>query len=272
MTPEEPPPFLVDPAANKPANKTRRAGTWATITLAAAKILSSFKFALIFLKTGGSMLLMMWLYAQIWGWPFAAGFVLLIFVHECGHLIVARAFGLKVGAPIFIPFMGAYIALKQAPRDAWMEACVGIGGPLFGTLGAATCWGIYFTTGNPLFRAIAYSGFFLNLFNLTPITPLDGGRIAAAVSPWLWLVGLAVMGAMMIYHFNLLLLVIVALSVPRIFRLLRGREASPAYFAVAPGRRWTMAVLYFGLAGFLATGMELTKLEPRSPAPIQGTL
>ena len=81
----------------------------------------------VILKTGGTMLLTIWVYGMIWGVWFAVGFVLLIFVHECGHLLAAKRLGLKVGAPVFIPFMGALIALKEAPRNAWMEACVGIG-------------------------------------------------------------------------------------------------------------------------------------------------
>ena len=101
-----------------------------------AKFLAKVKFILpVLLKSGGTMLLMVWVYMQLWGWQFAVGFVLLLLVHETGHLIVAKKFGLKVGAPVFIPFMGAFIALKEAPRNAWMEACVGIGGPLLGKLG-----------------------------------------------------------------------------------------------------------------------------------------
>jgi Zn-dependent protease len=92
-------------------------------------VLPLLKFLPILLKSGGTMLLMIWVYTQIWGWQFALGFVLLLLVHETGHLLVAKKFGLKVGAPVFIPFMGAFIALKEAPRNAWMEACVGIGGP-----------------------------------------------------------------------------------------------------------------------------------------------
>src|SRR5438876_10484066 len=102
-------------------------------------ILPALKFLPILLKSGGTMLLMIWIYTAMWGWKFGVGFVLLLFVHECGHLIVAKKFGLKVGAPVFIPFMGAFIALKEAPRNAWMEACVGIGGPMLGTLGALAC-------------------------------------------------------------------------------------------------------------------------------------
>ena len=109
-----------------------------------AKFFAKLKFAVIpllkflplLLKSGGTMLLMIWVYTQLWGWKFAVGFAFLLLVHECGHLVVAKKFGLKVGAPIFIPFMGAFIALKEAPRNAWMEACVGIGGPILGTIGA----------------------------------------------------------------------------------------------------------------------------------------
>src|SRR5436190_16798052 len=159
------------------------------------------KFFPVLLKTGGTMFLTIWIYAQTWGWWYAVGFVLLIFVHECGHLVAARMLGLKVGAPVFIPFMGAFIALKDAPKNAWIEAQVGIGGPLLGALGSFVCYGIFMVTGAEIFRALAYVGFFLNLFNLAPIGFLDGGRIATAISPWLWLIGAAVMGAMLVLHF-----------------------------------------------------------------------
>src|SRR6202162_4033267 len=100
-------------------------------------LLPLLKFLPILLKSGGTMLLMIWVYTQIWGWQFALGFVLLLLVHESGHLLVAKKFGLKVGAPVFIPFMGAFIALKEAPRNAWIEACVGIGGAELGRSGGA---------------------------------------------------------------------------------------------------------------------------------------
>src|SRR5262249_43860936 len=126
------------------------------------------KFLPILLKSGGTMLLMIWVYTQIWGWQFALGFVLLLLVHETGHLLVAKKFGLKVGAPVFIPFMGAFIALKEAPRNAWMEACVGIGGPMLGSLGAFVCnvLGEFFAA--PLFFSLASFWFFFYLFYLSP--------------------------------------------------------------------------------------------------------
>jgi Zn-dependent protease len=219
-------------------------------------VLPVLKFLPLILKTGGTMILSLWVYAQMWGWKFAAGFVLLIFIHECGHLIVAKKFGLKVSAPMFIPFLGAFIALKEAPRDAWMEACVGIGGPLLGTLGTAVCYALFWPTENPLFLAVAYSGSFLNLFNLVPIGQLDGGRVATALSPWLWVVGLAIAVAMLFHHLNFLLVLIVIMSLPQVFSLFRKRSAvEKRYFEVAPARRVVMAVLYFGLVATLVAGM-----------------
>ena len=228
-------------------------------------IIPILKFLPLLLKTGGTMLLSIWAYGLAWGWMFALGFVLLIFVHECGHLLVARLFGLKVGAPVFIPFMGALIALKEAPKDAWMEAWVGIGGPLLGAAGAVACEILFLLTGNPLFRGLAYSGFFLNLFNLAPIGFLDGGRIVTALSPWLWLVGAAVMVAFLVVHPNFLVGLILIVSLPRLWSLFRTKtDEERRYFEVTPGRRLIMAGMYFGLIGFLLMGMVTTHILPAS--------
>jgi Zn-dependent protease len=217
------------------------------------------KFLPLLLKTGGTMLLSLGGYALLWGWRFALGLVLLIFVHECGHLIVARIFGLKVGAPVFLPFMGAIIALKEAPKDAWMEAWVGIGGPLLGTVGAVICLGLYMPTCNSLFLALAYTGFFMNLFNLAPIGFLDGGRIVTALSPWMWLIGAVVMVAFMVLHPNIVVGLILIFSIPRLVSLFREKsEEERRYYEVSPGRRVIMAGMYFGLMAFLLFGMVFT--------------
>ena len=221
------------------------------------------KFIPAILKTGGSMVVTIGVYAMAWGVWFAVGFVLLILVHECGHLVAARRVGLNVGAPVFIPFMGAFIALKEAPRDAWIESQVAIGGPLLGTLGAVACDGLYLVTGNPLFRALAYTGFLLNLFNLAPIGFLDGGRIVTALSPWLWLVGLAVGGVLLAIQFNFLLLVIVLMALPRVFSLFRKKsDEERRYFEVTPARRWVMGAMYFTLIAFLVLAMSATQIDP----------
>jgi Zn-dependent protease len=169
--------------------------------------------------------------------------------------------------------MGAMIALKEAPRDAWMEAWVGIGGPIFGTLGALLCLGIFFATGSPLYLALSYSGFFLNLFNLAPIPPLDGGRIVGAISPWLWIAGVVLLAGFLCFqlfyafgHFNFLVLLIVIIGIPRVWRTLSNRQVRDApYFELSASRRWTIAVLYFGLAALLAVGMYETRFDARAP-------
>jgi len=207
------------------------------------------------------MFLSIWFYALTWGVWFAVGFVLLIFIHECGHLIAAKRIGLKVGAPVFIPFMGALIALKEAPRNAWIEAQVGIGGPLLGAAAAGACELIFQATGRPLFRALAYVGFFLNLFNLAPVGFLDGGRIVTALSPWLWVIGFAVIAVMTFTHPNFLLVLILIFSLPRLFFLFRRKsEQEKRYFEVTPAQRWVMGVLYFGLIALLVLGMELSHI------------
>ncbi|MDB6112213.1 MAG: site-2 protease family protein [Pedosphaera sp.] len=228
-----------------------------------ALLIPVLKFFPLILKTGGTMLLSIWVYAQLYTWWFALGFVLLIFVHECGHLLAAKRIGLKVGAPVFIPFMGAFIALKEAPRNAWIEAQVGIGGPLMGTLGACACYGIFLLTGNPLFNGLAHVGFFLNLFNLAPIGFLDGGRIVTALSPWLWLVGTVIIGLLLFAHFNFLLLFIFLFSLPRLFSLFRRKSADEArYFEVTSDQRWIIGGLYFGLIALLVLGMMATGSHP----------
>lgn len=217
------------------------------------------KFFPILLKTGGSMILAVGAYALFWGWWFALGFVLLILVHECGHLIAAKRFGLKVGAPVFIPFMGAFIALKEAPRNAWIEAWVGIGGPLLGTFGAGMCVALGLATGNRLFDALAYVGFFLNLFNLTPVGFLDGGRIVTALSPKLWVVGLVILGAMLFQSMNPILVLLLVLSLPRVFSLFRAKtDEEKRFFEVTPQQRAVMGTLYFSLIGVLVFGMHVT--------------
>jgi Zn-dependent protease len=211
------------------------------------------------------MFLSIGVYAMMWGVWFAAGFVLLILVHECGHLFAAKRLGLKVGAPVFIPFMGAVIALKEAPRNAWIEAQVGIGGPMLGTVGAGACQLIHLATGNQMFGALAYTGFFLNLFNLMPVGFLDGGRIVTALSPWMWLIGFAILAAMTVMHPNFLLILILITSLPRLFSLFRSKsDEERRYFEITPEQRWMMATLYFGLIALLVIGMHISHIPRES--------
>jgi Zn-dependent protease len=119
-------------------------------------------------------------YALIWGWRFAVGFVLLILVHEMGHFLEARRQGLRPALPVFVPFLGAYVAIKDAPHDPWRNGLISIAGPVLGGLGAVACLVAGNANDSDLLRALAYSGFLLNLFNLIPIFPLDGGFIGSS--------------------------------------------------------------------------------------------
>jgi Zn-dependent protease len=283
--PGQPPPVLPPasfPAAPAPAEWgeptfwsriKKLLGPFAVVGVLIVKFFAKVKFLLlpilkylpVLLKTGGSMILTIGVYAMVFGLWFAVGFVLLIFVHETGHLLAAKRIGLKVGAPVFIPFMGAFIALKEAPPNAWVEAQVGIGGPLLGTIGAAACEGIYQMTGNVMFRALAHTGFFLNLFNLMPVGFLDGGRIVTALSPWLWIVGFIGMGILTFFHPNFILILILIASLPRLFSLFRSKTPEEQrYFEVTPAQRLIMTVMYFGLIAFLVLGMVATHIPRES--------
>lgn len=239
-----------------------------------AKFFGSIKFALlplikflpVILKSGGSMILMIGVYTMMFGWQYALGFVLLLLVHESGHLIAAKYYGLNVGAPVFIPFMGAFIALREAPRNAWIEAVVGIGGPVAGTIGALVCHAIYPYVGHPVWLAIAYSGYFLNLFNLMPVGTLDGGRIVNAITPWLLLPGLAILVWFMLEHGpNFLLILILITALPRVWKLFWSRTPEEhLYHDLPASQRLTMGVCYFGLAAFLFYQMQNTIEELQS--------
>lgn len=144
-------------------------------------------------KIGGtiwSMFLMIGTYALIYPWQFAVGLVLMIFIHEMGHVLAAKHKGLPVSAPAFIPFVGAFITMKKTPQDAATEAYIAYGGPLLGSIGAFLCLWLGRSLEMPVLILVAWVGFFLNLINLLPIHPLDGGRIVTAISRWLWVVGL----------------------------------------------------------------------------------
>ena len=219
-------------------------------------ILPILKFFPVLLKTGGTMLFSIWAYSLFWGWKFAVGFVILILLHEFGHLIAARLFRLKVGLPVFIPFMGALIALKEAPRHAWVEFWIAAGGPIFGGLASLGCHCIYFATGNEFFSALAYTGYFLNLFNLMPTGFLDGGRMVTALSPWLWLVGILIAGAFAVYRPSFIIFLILLFSLPRLFSLFRKKtKEEQRYYEVTPFQRGVAALVYFGLILALGVGM-----------------
>jgi Zn-dependent protease len=217
-------------------------------------LFAAFKFSKV-LTTGGTMLISVFAYALIYGWRYAAGFVGLIFVHEMGHYLAARQRGLAVGVPTFIPFVGAWIQLKELPHDVETEAYVAIAGPVAGTVGALVCYFGARGSGSELLLALAYAGCFLNLFNLIPISPLDGGRITAIVSPRVWLLGVPILLALFFYRPSPLLVMIAILAAPQLLKAWRYDPAAPenlAYYGVPAQVRIGYGLCYLGLAGFLA--------------------
>jgi Zn-dependent protease len=244
------------PASGKAAGLRR----WGPIGVLLLFVLSKSKWLVMVLKVAKlqtllTMLLAVWVYAQIWGLSFAAGFVLLIFIHECGHALMMRRLGIPAGAPVFIPFVGAVIAMKGRPRDAHAEALIGLGGPLLGTAGALFCLVLGWSLQSGFWYALAYTGFMLNLFNMIPISPLDGGRIVGVLSRWLWVAGFAVGGVVWYQIRSPLLLLILAIGLFSFFR--SWKNPDPDYYKVPARNRVGVGVAYFGALCLMAMGMWL---------------
>ena len=217
-------------------------------------LLTAGKFGKVLL-TGGTMLLSVFAYALLYGWRYAAGFVALIFVHEMGHFLAARQRGLDVGAPTFIPFVGAWIQLKQLPHDVETEAYVGLAGPLVGTIGALACYFAARAYDSGLLLALSYAGFFLNLFNLIPLSPFDGGRVTAIISPRMWLLGVPILLALFAVRPSPILVMMAVLAVPQVLKAWHFDPSAPenrAYYAVTSEQRLMYGAMYVGLAAFLA--------------------
>jgi Zn-dependent protease len=211
------------------------------------------------LLTLGTALASVVLYSLVFGWWFAVGFVLLLFVHEMGHVIQLRREGIRATAPVFIPFLGAVVGMKQMPKDALAEARVGLAGPILGTAGAAVCFVIAEATGSSMLRALAYVGFLINLINLVPLTPFDGGRAMAAMAPAMWFVGLGVMVFLfLLTHITFLLIFVLFGGYDTYRRWKLRKTGSPqqaAYYRVAPRTRLLVGLVYVGLTAVVALGM-----------------
>ncbi len=220
-------------------------------------LLSGFKYLKFgkLLATGGTMLLSVAAYAFIFGWRYAAGFVLLLLMHEMGHYVAARQRGLDVGAPVFIPFVGAWIQLKDLPHDADTEAYVGLGGPFAGTLASLACYFAARDTGSDLLLALSYAGFFINLFNLIPLSPFDGGRITAVLSPRIWLAGVPILVALFFWRPSPILILVAVLAFPNVLRAFRYDPSLPenqAYYGVSTESKLTYTCAYLALVCILA--------------------
>ncbi len=219
--------------------------------------------------TAGTMLVSVAAYSFIWGWKFAIGFVLLLLVHEMGHVIQLRREGIEASAPMFIPFMGA-VVFAAMDKDATAEARVGLAGPVLGTLGALALLPIAINTGDDFWYALIFTGLFLNLFNLLPVVPLDGGRAMAALSPKMWAVGFVGLVVLTFVFPNPIMIIILLLGGYETYRRWKERKTQTAevqaYYRVKPSHRIAIASVYLALIIVCAVGMELTHIERSIPS------
>ena len=219
------------------------------------------------LVTAGSMAVSIAAYTTIWGFWFAIGFVVLLLVHEMGHVIQLRREGIPASAPMFIPFLGAVVAAKSLGHNALSEARVGLAGPIVGTIGSAACLVIWQITGHDYWRALGYTGFFINLFNLLPVVPLDGGRAMAAMSPWMWFVGFLGIAVLAFVFPNPIIILIALFAAYETYRRWEQRRKggleTQAFYRVSPRNRLLVGAVYLGLVAVLVIGMNAAHL-PRT--------
>ena len=161
-------------------------------------LLAALKFGKL-ATTFGSMFVSIAVYAAIYSWKFAVGFVGLIFVHEMGHVLALKRRGIPIEGMFFIPFLGAAVSFKKRPADPAVDAEISAAGPLAGWLGGLVCAAIYAQNGEPFWLVMAHVTFLINLINLAPATPLDGGWIVRAINPKFSLVGAAIGAAIGFY-------------------------------------------------------------------------
>jgi Zn-dependent protease len=263
VSPEAPESYgPIHPGSGRPPWRKRFGRLLAPLALLAAKA-KSLLFLLPNLKllaTFGSMAVSIAAYGLFFGLPFAVGFVLLLLLHEIGHVIQMRREGIRASAPVFIPFLGAVIAAKSLGKDAAAEARVGLAGPVAGTIATLVPLGLWLATGDEFWRALAYIGFVLNLFNLLPVVPLDGGRAMAALSPVVWLAGLAGLLALAIVYPSPIIVLVLIFGAVESWRRWKARATleSKAYYAVPTRTRALVGIVYLGLAAALSVGVAET--------------
>ncbi|HCI81791.1 MAG TPA: hypothetical protein DHW02_19115 [Ktedonobacter sp.] len=219
------------------------------------------------------------LYSIFLGWPFAVGLVAILFLHEMGHAIVMKIKGIPVGGLIFIPMLGAAVTMRQMPQNARDEAQVGIAGPIAGALTASACLAIAQWLPNApmsllyhipawlitIWAPLAYFGFFINLLNLVPVMPFDGGRVLAAIDRRIWYLGFAALLGYQIWlwlqgNFSIWLLFFIFIAATQLWAHngIAKTEQAKRYYDVPVGTRITLGLIYFGLAGWLVFGMTIS--------------
>jgi len=215
-----------------------------------------------FAVAGASMAVSIAAYAIKAPLSLVLGFVIIILIHEIGHAVVIRAKGLRAGVMVFIPFIGGAVTLKDQPRSAYDDAQIGLAGPIAGTAASLIVLQIYKWTDSPLYLAIAAAGFAVNLLNLLPIGMLDGGRISAAVTKWMWVFGGGALVYKVVKQPNPLMLVVLLLVAFQVYASIAREKDDKSFYDVTMSQRAAIAVAYFSLVVFLGhqTWMTLNRL------------
>jgi Zn-dependent protease len=246
------------------SGNSRRRGVFGWIAAAAALV----KFAPL-LKFGAfaskgkaalGMIASIWVYALFWGWKFAVGFVALIFVHELGHAAALRMQGVKASLPMFIPLLGAFIKVEGRQRDVGEEAWSALAGPAVGLAASFALFNV--ANGNLFLTALSYTGFFLNLFNLFPVLPLDGGRVAGAISPKVWLAGMGAAVVWLVVNPTPILFLVLLLGGLETAQRWKTRHEESDYLQIEQQKRRAIGLAYAALVVVALAGMNAAHVDP----------
>lgn len=261
------------PQADTKRSKARGIGAIAaTLGVLALKfkslllILVNLKWVLVLSKllaVSWTFLLSLWLYVVVFGWRFAAVLIFVLLAHEMGHYAAFRAYGLPARLPVFVPFFGAFTA-GTPPQDLEQDAYIALAGPLTGLGLAALCYGIGLAFTDAFWYACASVSAFLNLFNMLPIPPFDGGRVIGAVSPFFWIAGIVLFVVAAIFlHIPLLFVIVIAfIGAPTMIAALRG-NIDPRAAAMTTGARVRISLWY--LATLIALAVIMGQAQSVAP-------
>jgi Zn-dependent protease len=255
----EPPPPPERPLAAPTPLLKRIGGGIVAVGVAIAKW-GAINFKLKIFTFAAGMLFSIGAYAWLWGWKFGIGVVLMLLVHELGHVFAFTQMGIRVSLPTFVPFLGAYVKPKDEVHSVWQEGMAAIAGPVFGGLAAGACWWYADHTGSGLAMALAFFGFFLQLLNLVPMLPFDGGRVAGAIHPALWIVGLAGLLGLEIWRPTPIIPIFLLLGGYEAYRRFKNRDTAESriYQQLTSEQRATMAASYLLLIVVLVFAMHAT--------------
>lgn len=253
-------------------------GYLASFGLGASILIGKTKYILVAMKLTKtapliSMLISSLAYSFIFGWPYAIGMMSLIFLHECGHLAVMQYYKIPFSPMVFLPFMGAVIAMKEQPRNAFEDAMIAFGGPVLGTAAAMTISILGIVLDSQLLLALADFGLIVNLFNLLPIGSMDGGRIGGAVSPYVGVIGLFAGSALIFYShvMNPLFYIIMITGIYTTFERIFNLDGNPNkdYYKISKKKQLLILCGYVGLVISLLLAMNANNNYRKTPKQIK---